>query len=47
MIIGVMDPHHVLHMDKKAPKFRVYQSFGCEDAVYNHLHMLIECENGK
>ena len=24
MIIGVMDPHHILHMDKKAPKLKVF-----------------------
>jgi len=42
-----MDPHKVLELQKKAPNARVYQSFGCEDAVYNHLHMLIECDKGK
>ena len=25
----------------------VFQSFGCEDSVYNHLLMLIDLEKGK
>jgi len=46
-IIGVVDPLKVLQMSKKAEKMKVLQSFGCEDSVYNHLHMLIECDKGK
>lgn len=47
MIIGVMDPRNILQMDQKSPNLRIYQCFGCEDAVYNHMHMLIECDRGK
>lgn len=46
-ILGVVDPLKVLQMQTKAAKMKVFQSFGCEDSVYNHLHMLIEIEKGK
>jgi hypothetical protein len=29
-------------MSEKAEKLKVFQFFGCEDTIYNHLHMLIE-----
>lgn len=46
-ILGIVDPLKVLQMELKASKMRVFQSFGCEDSVYNHLHMLVEVDKGK
>ena len=45
-IIGVADPLKVLAMNAKASNLKVFQSFGCEDSIYNHLNMLIQVDKG-
>jgi len=34
-------------MASKTTKVKEIQSFGCEDSVYNHLHLLVEISKGK
>lgn len=34
-------------MEEKVESLKVFNVFGCEDSVYNHLHMLVEIDKGK
>ena len=34
-------------MKEKEQDIKIFQSFGCEDSVYNHLNMLVDIDNGK
>jgi hypothetical protein len=46
-IIGVIDANNILNMSTKADGIKVFNYFGCEDTVYNHLKMLIDIRKGK
>ncbi len=46
-IIGVIDSNNILNMSTKADGIKVFNYFGCEDTVYNHLKMLIDIRKGK
>jgi hypothetical protein len=46
-IIGVIDSNNILKMDTKANGIKVFKYFGCEDTVYNHLHLLLEVRKGR
>jgi hypothetical protein len=37
----------MLQLPEKWSKIQQVQSFGCEDSVFNHLHMLLEVDKGK
>jgi CRP-like cAMP-binding protein len=47
MIIGVIDPLQILKMETKAKDFKVFDFFGCEDSVVNHLSLLLNLDKGK
>lgn len=47
MITGIMDPLKVLNLEDKASNTKVFNVFGCEDSVYNHLNMLVQIDKGK
>ena len=46
-IIGVIDPKNKLDLESKLSKSVVFNTFGCEDSVYNHLLVLINIDKGK
>lgn len=46
-IIGLMDPNDMLNLSKKICNMKPMQTFGCEDSVYNHLHLMLEIDKGK
>lgn len=47
VIVAVMDPLNVLKIRKKKSQTAVFQYFGCEDSVLNHLQMLMDISQGK
>jgi hypothetical protein len=46
-IIGVIDSNNILKMSKIANGIKVFKFFGCEDTVFNHLHLLLEVRKGR
>lgn len=46
-ILGVIDPNDSLPIKKRCPDLKVFQFFGIEDTIYNHLHMLHEVNEGR
>ena len=34
-------------MKEKEQDIKIFESFGCEDSVFNHLKMLVDIDNGK
>lgn len=46
-IIAVVDPYNILQFRKRKSPTQVFQYFGCEDSVLNHLLMLLDVESGR
>ncbi len=48
MIFSIIDPLNILEANGflSGCEIRLFQYFGLEDSVYNHLRLIIDLENG-